>query len=112
LGCGGVTYLDEHRYWWVKALQGLLEVRSFALDRLAEYILQTRVAIEDGQPVLAALGVALPALHIPKDTAFASMLTEKNAGHTYKWKALFAQAIKSVPAIWSNRHHSGSPAAR
>jgi S-DNA-T family DNA segregation ATPase FtsK/SpoIIIE len=90
----GLPILADHQHWWVTALQALLEVRSFALDRFAEYILQTRVAIEDGQPVLAALGVALPALRVPKDTAFASALTEKNAGHTYKWKALYANAIR------------------
>jgi len=90
----GLPILVEHRHWWEKALEGLLEVRSFALDRLAEYILHTRLAIEDGQPVLAALGVALPALRVPKDTAFASSLTEKNAGHTSRWKALYAQVIR------------------
>lgn len=90
----GLPILAEHQHWWVKALEGLLEVRSFALDRLAAYILQTRVAIEDGQPVLVALGVALPALRVPKDTAFASSLTPKNAGHTSRWRALFAQVIK------------------
>jgi DNA segregation ATPase FtsK/SpoIIIE, S-DNA-T family len=90
----GLPIMDEHRHWWMKALQGLLEVRSFALDRLAEYVLQTRNAVEDGQPVLFALGVALPALHVPKDTAFASALNDKTAGHTYKWKALYAQAIR------------------
>ena len=90
----GLPILDEHRNWWVKALEGLLEARSFALDRLAEYNLQIREAIEDGQTVLAALGVALPALRLPKDTAFASSLNQKNAGHTSRWKGLYAQAIK------------------
>ena len=90
----GLPVLDEHCNWWVKALEGLLEVRSFALDRLAEYNLQIRAALEDGQTVLAALGVALPALRLPKDTAFASSLNQKNAGHTSRWKALYAQVIK------------------
>jgi S-DNA-T family DNA segregation ATPase FtsK/SpoIIIE len=90
----GLQLLDEHKQWWVKALQGLLEVRSFALDRLAEYILQTREAIEDGQPILAALGAALPALRVPKDTALASALTDKNAGHISKWKALYSNVIR------------------
>lgn len=90
----GLPILDDHQHWWVKALEGLLEIRSFALDRLAAYILQTRVALQDGQPVLAALGVALPALQVPKDTTFASSLTPKNAGHTSRWKALYAQVIK------------------
>lgn len=90
----GLPILSDHRHWWVKAVEGLLEVRSFALDRLADYILQTRTAINDGQPILAALGVALPALQVPKDTAFASSLTPKNAGHTSRWKALYSQVIK------------------
>jgi S-DNA-T family DNA segregation ATPase FtsK/SpoIIIE len=90
----GLPITDQHRRWWVKALQGLLEVRSFALARFAEYILQTRKSIEDGQPILFALGVAFPALHIPKDTAFFSSLNDKTAGHLSKWKALYAQAIR------------------
>ncbi|MGE3308690.1 MAG: FtsK/SpoIIIE domain-containing protein [Limisphaerales bacterium] len=90
----GLPMLSDHQHWWVKALEGLLNVRSYPLDRLAAYILQTRDAVEDGQPVLAALGVALPALQAPKDRAFASSLAPKNAGHASKWKALFAQVIK------------------
>lgn len=94
LAAEGLPITDQHKHWWVKALQGLIEVRSFALDRFCEYILQTRKAIEDGQPILFALGVAFPALHIPKDTAFFSNLNEKTAGYVSKWKALYAQAIK------------------
>lgn len=90
----GLPITDQHRHWWVKALQGLLEVWSFALDRFAEYILQTRKAIEDGQPILFACGVAFPALHVPKDTAFFCSLNEKTAGHLSKWKTLYAQAIR------------------
>ncbi len=51
-------------------------------------------AIEDGQPVLAALGVALPALQIPRDTVFFRTLNDKTAGHLSKWKTLYTQAIK------------------
>lgn len=94
LAAEGLPITDEQQQWWAKALQGLLEVRSFALDRLAEYVLQTRQAIQDGQPVLFALGVAFPALHVPKDTAFFANFNQKTAGHLSKWKALYAQAIK------------------
>ncbi|MBV8279636.1 MAG: DNA translocase FtsK, partial [Verrucomicrobia bacterium] len=85
---------EQHKGWWVRAVEGLLEVRSFALDRFAEYILRTRKAIEDGQPILFALGVALPALHIPQDTTFFHTLNDKTAGHLSKWKALYAQALR------------------
>lgn len=64
----GLPIIDQHKEWWGKALTGLLEVRSFALDRFAEYVLQTRAAIQNGHPILFALGVAFPALHLPKDT--------------------------------------------
>ena len=90
----GLPITEQHKEWWVKALTGLLEVRSFALDRFAEYILQVRNAIENGQPIISALGVAFPALHVPRDTAFFRSLNEKTAGHLSKWKTLYGQAIK------------------
>ena len=80
--------------WWLKAIQALLEVKQFGLDRFAEYVLQTRHAIEDGHPMLSALGVALPALHLPRDTGFFRSLTDKTAGHLSKWKALYTQCVK------------------
>jgi len=94
LAADGLPITDQHRSWWTKALQGLLEVRSFALDRMADYVLQTRKAVEEGQPILSALGVALPAIHVPKDTSYFRNLNDKTAGHLSKWKALFAQVIK------------------
>ena len=94
LAADGLPITDQHKRWWIKAIEGLLEVRSFALDRFAEYILQTRKAIEDGQPILFALGGAFPALHVPRDTAFFHTLNDKTAGHLSKWKALYAQAIR------------------
>lgn len=94
LAAEGLPITDQHRNWWVRALQGLFEVRSFALDRFAEYLLQTRWAIEDGQPILSALGVAFPALHVPRDTVFFRSLNDKTAGHVSKWKGLYAQAVK------------------
>ena len=90
----GLPITDTHRRWWEKALCGLLEVRSFALDRFAEYILRTREAIEGGHPVLFALGSAFPALRVPRDTAFFHTLNDKTAGHLSKWKSLYAQAIR------------------
>jgi S-DNA-T family DNA segregation ATPase FtsK/SpoIIIE len=94
LAAEGLPITDQHRNWWSRALQGLFEVRSFALDRFAEYLLQTRRAIEDGQPILSALGVAFPALHVPRDTVFFRSLNNKTAGHVSKWKTLYTQAIK------------------
>lgn len=90
----GLPVVDQHKQWWLKAIQALLEVKQFGLDRFAEYVLQTRQAIEDGHPMLSALGVALPALHLPRDTGFFRSLTDKTAGHLSKWKALYTQCVK------------------
>jgi DNA segregation ATPase FtsK/SpoIIIE, S-DNA-T family len=94
LASQGLPITDQHRSWWTKALQGLLEVRVPALDRFADYILATRNSIEGGQPILFALGVAFPALHVPRDTAFFTTLSEKTANYLSKWKALYTQAIR------------------
>lgn len=94
LAADGLQITEQHHIWWIKALQGLLEVRSFALDRMAEYLLQTRIAVQEGQPILSALGVALPTIHVPRDSSYFRNLNEKTAGHLSKWKTLFSQALK------------------
>jgi len=94
LAADELPIIQQHQEWWIKALQSLLEVRSFALEWFAEYVLGTRQAIEEGHPVISALGVALPALHIPRDTAFFRSLNPKTAGYASKWKALYTQAVR------------------
>jgi S-DNA-T family DNA segregation ATPase FtsK/SpoIIIE len=90
----GLPLIEQHRQWWLKALVALLEVRQFALDRFGEYVLRIRQSVEDGHPMLSAIGVALPALHIPRDTGFFRSLNDKTAGHVSKWKALYTQCVK------------------
>ena len=87
---------DAHARWWEKALTGLQELRIVSLDRLAGYVLRTREAVlRDGHPVLAALGVSLPALRLPRDTVFASRVKEAARGHASAWKKEFAWAAKN-----------------
>jgi S-DNA-T family DNA segregation ATPase FtsK/SpoIIIE len=94
IASGGLPVTEQHKHWWLKAIVSLLDVRQFALDRFAEYMLRIRQAVEDGHPVLSAIGVALPALHIPRDTGFFRSLNEKTAGQASKWKALYTQCVK------------------
>jgi S-DNA-T family DNA segregation ATPase FtsK/SpoIIIE len=90
----GLPLLPDHFKWWNKSLLGLLDVKHISLERFADYLISTKDAIEDGHPLLNALGIALPELHIPKDSNFFDGLTGKNAGHRQKWKSLFNHAIK------------------
>lgn len=91
----GLPLTADHRKWWERALAGLRELRISSLDRLAGYVLRTRAGIqEDGLPVIVALGAALPALRIPRDSAYFNSLDEKTRGHTSRWKKLFDTAQK------------------
>ena len=91
----GLSLIPEHRKWWAKALTGISDLQSWSLERTAEYVIRTRVAIEDdGQPLIVALGTSLPALRIPKDSAYFNSLTEKVRGHAARWRRLFDSAVK------------------
>ena len=86
---------DDHLKWWSQALKGLLEVQFYDLEIFAGYVIETHRQIKDeGEPILEALGLALPALRIPSDKTFFNVLNEKNAGHLSRWKNLFNKAIR------------------
>lgn len=86
---------ESHLKWWAQALKGLLEVQFYDLEMFAGYVLETRrQLLEEGEPLLEALGCALPALRIPRDKTFFNVLNEKNAGHLARWRALYNKAIR------------------
>jgi len=89
----GLALPEEQKKWWERALRGLQELRIFPLERVAEYTLQTRSAIaNDGYSLMRALGIALPALHIPRDSAYFNALNEKVRTHISQWKRLYTNA--------------------
>jgi S-DNA-T family DNA segregation ATPase FtsK/SpoIIIE len=87
--------IDAHLKWWQQALKALGEARSIPLERFAQYVSDTREAItEHGQPMRCALGFALPALHLPRDTNYFNSLNDKTSGHVSKWRKLYVDAFK------------------
>jgi S-DNA-T family DNA segregation ATPase FtsK/SpoIIIE len=92
----GLSLTEQNAKWWEKALAGVLELRGFSLDRLGAYVLRTRAAVEgDGLPILIALGNALPALRLPRDSVSGNRVKEKSRGHVSAWKSLFSSMSKS-----------------
>ena len=92
----GLSLSEQHAKWWEKALTGLQDLRVAPLDRIAAYVLQTRSAIQsDGLPVLQALGAALPALRLPKDSVFSSRIKEGSRGHLSAWKKEYSAGFRS-----------------
>ena len=86
---------EDHVKWWTQALKGLLEVQFYDLEVLASYVIETTRQISDeGEPILEALGLALPTLRIPRDKTYFSFLNEKHAGHLARWRALYNKAIR------------------
>jgi DNA segregation ATPase FtsK/SpoIIIE, S-DNA-T family len=110
VGAEGLPLTQEHRNWWQKALSGLRELRILSLDRLAEYVLRTRAGIEsDGEPVIVALGKALPALRIPRDSAYFNALNEKTRNQASRWRKLYDTAQKKRACFLVKQTSSQAP---
>ena len=95
MGCRIESEYAKTLNWWEKCLIGLLEVRSYPLEWIADFILKTKEMIkEEGEPFRESVGLSLPALRIPRDKTYFAVLTEKTANHKSRWKSLFTKAIR------------------
>lgn len=91
----GLSLIPDHRKWWAKSLTAICDLQTWSLERTAEYVIRTRKAIkDDGQPLIVALGASLPALRIPRDSAYFNSLNDKVRGHASRWKKLYDSAVK------------------
>ena len=95
IASAGLHLSSEHAKWWEKALTGLRDIRQVSLDRFATYVLRTRHGVaEDGHPLIHALGAALPALRLPRDSCYFEGIKEKSRGHTSAWRRFFTDAAR------------------
>ena len=79
---------------WKAALKGLNAADDWTLYQIASYVAMTRTKIEsDAVPVLDALGWALPALRLPRDSGFFLGLSERDREVSRRWKKLFEKLI-------------------
>ncbi|MFO0590498.1 MAG: FtsK/SpoIIIE domain-containing protein [Polyangiaceae bacterium] len=91
----GLELSEEQRKWWQRALDGLQGLRAVSLEQMAWYAVRTRTAIElDGHPIIAALGVALPALRLPREEHYFRGIKEKALGHASAWRTQFESLFK------------------
>lgn len=92
----GLSLSEQHAKWWEKALAGLQDLRVAPLDRIAGYVLRIRATIlEEGYPLLTALGTALPVLRLPRDSVFSNRIKEGARGHLSAWKKEFSAGFRS-----------------
>jgi DNA segregation ATPase FtsK/SpoIIIE, S-DNA-T family len=101
---------EEQIKYWVKALNGLQKVEAKSLENFAEYIVQTRLRIlEESLPVVDALGWALPALELPRDSAYFRAIPETQWGQTQRWEKLFQQAFSKRGCLLLKQSPSRKP---
>ncbi|AFZ55467.1 FtsK/SpoIIIE domain-containing protein [Cyanobacterium aponinum] len=85
---------ETHLKHLEKALKGLQKAINLSLEQFAKYIADTHYRIsQESEPLINALGWALPALKIPRDSNYFEAIPEKNRGQAKYWENLFKQGI-------------------
>ncbi len=77
---------------WEKALLGLLSTTDSSLEMFSNYIALTREKIvEDGATLIDALGWALPALKIPRDSGYFYIIPDNRLTYKKNWANSFKE---------------------
>ncbi|MFD3259584.1 FtsK/SpoIIIE domain-containing protein [Paenibacillus lentus] len=96
---------DDQKKYWQQALKGLQEANECSLEEFSEFVVKVRATIdEDSVPVVRALGWALPALRIPRDSFYFDTIPEKALGHASRWKKMFANAYTKRACYLYKQH--------
>jgi S-DNA-T family DNA segregation ATPase FtsK/SpoIIIE len=90
----GLGLPDTHFAVWEAALRGLAATEDWTLHQISNYVELTRRAVaENSKPLLDALGWALPALHLPRDSAYFLSMRPKDQETPARWKKQFNKLI-------------------
>ena len=79
---------------WKAALRGLQSADDWTLHQIGTYVAMVRERIaNEAVPVAAALGWALPALRLPRDSGYFMGLSDKDREQPRRWKKLFEKLV-------------------
>ncbi|AFC33304.1 cell division protein FtsK/SpoIIIE [Paenibacillus mucilaginosus 3016] len=96
---------DEQKKYWQQALKGLQEANECSLEEFSEFVVKVRETIaEDSVPVIRALGWALPALRIPRDSFYFDAIPASALGHASRWKKMFVEAYTKRACYLYKQH--------
>ncbi|MCY8817458.1 DNA translocase FtsK [Bacillus atrophaeus] len=77
---------------WEKALKGLLNTTDCSLEMFSKYVSDTRnKIIEDGVTLIEALGWALPALKIPRDSGVFYSIPDNRQTYKKNWEKVYKE---------------------
>jgi S-DNA-T family DNA segregation ATPase FtsK/SpoIIIE len=96
---------DEQIKYWQQALKGLQEANECSLEEFSEFVVKVRETIaEDSVPVVRAIGWALPALRIPRDSYYFDAIPGNALGHASRWKKMFVEAYTKRACYLYKQH--------
>lgn len=79
---------------WKAALKGLNSADDWTLHQIGTFVAMTRERIEtEAVPVAVALGWALPALRLPRDSGYFMGLGDKDREQPRRWRKLFEKLV-------------------
>jgi len=79
---------------WEAALRGLAATEDWTLHQISNYVDLTRRSVaEESKPLLEALGWALPALQLPRDSGYFLTMRPKDQESAARWRRLFNKLI-------------------
>ncbi len=106
----GLGLPQEHIDAWQIALRALSSVDDWPLAQLSNYVALTRDAIETmSLPVADALGWALPALQLPRDTGYFRSQRPKDLQQQGRWRRLYDKLISDRRPLLSKQRPNRQP---
>lgn len=100
----------EHIEAWHIALKALSIVDDWPLAQLSSYVAMTRAAIDTmSLPVADALGWALPALQLPRDTGYFRSQRPKDLQQQSRWRRLYDKLITDRRPLLSKQRPNRQP---
>ncbi|WP_029911597.1 FtsK/SpoIIIE domain-containing protein [Caulobacter sp. UNC358MFTsu5.1] len=90
----GLGLPDDQIAAWNAALKGLMQAEDWPLSHVARFVATTRAGlVEHGHTIPQALGWALPAVQLPRDTGAFLGLKSKDQDQSARWRRLFDKLI-------------------
>lgn len=106
----GLGLPQEHIDAWQIALKSLSGVDDWPLAQLSNYVAMTRDAIDSmSLPVADALGWALPALQLPRDTGYFRSQRPKDLQQQSRWRRLYDKLITDRRPLLSKQRPNRQP---
>lgn len=90
----GLGLPSEQQSIWESSLRGLAAAEDWTLHQVSTFVALTRQAVaDDSKPLLEALGWALPALQLPRDSGYFLAMRTKDQELAARWKKQFDKLV-------------------